>query len=178
MRLRAIEPDEWEPFFLLNADTELARLGGYTHVPVSRSSTRQWAEEASKRKEGDEVTLRVETLDGGAVGSITVARTDRRNGLFTYGLGIGREQWRHGYGTEAVVLLLRFYFGELAYRKVETKVYGFNDASLQFHERLGFQREGCRRAAHYTAGQYHDIILFGMTSEEFYEHHGRRDTGR
>jgi len=75
---------------------------------------------------------------------------------------------------EAVVLLLRFYFGELAYRKVETKVYAFNEPSLRFHDALGFKREGCRRAAHFTEGQYHDIVLFGMMAEEFFSLFGQR----
>ena len=70
------------------------------------------------------------------------------------------------------MLLLRFYFAELAYRKVETKVYSFNEPSLRFHDYLGFTREGCRRAAHFTAGGYHDVILFGMIADEFFERHG------
>lgn len=80
----------------------------------------------------------IETLDGTLVGWVNVARTDRRNGLFTYAIGVGREHWRKGYGTEAVLMMLRFYFAELAYRKVETKVYAFNEASLRFHDELGF----------------------------------------
>jgi len=152
VRLRAIEPDEWEQFLVFEGDTDLARLSGLTHLPASRASTRQWAQEASERKEGDQVALRVETLDGALVGWINVGQTDRRNGLFTYAIGIGRDHWRQGYGSEAVVLLLRFYFAELAYRKVETKVYSFNEPSLSFHDYLGFTREGCRRAAHFTAG--------------------------
>ncbi len=172
VRLRAIEPDEWESFLVFEGDTDLARLSGSTHLPASRESTRLWAEEASKRKENDEASLRIETLDGTLVGWVSVGRTDRRNGLFTYALGIGRDHWRRGYGTEAVLLLLRFYFAELAYRKVETKVYSFNEASLSFHDRLGFRREGCRRAALFTLGQYHDVVLFGMTSQEFFECHG------
>ena len=142
VRLRAIEPDEWESFLVFEGDTDLTRLSGSTHLPASRESTRLWAEEASKRKEDDQASLRVETLDGTLVGWVSVGRTDRRNGLFTYAVGIGREHWRRGYGTDAVLLLLRFYFAELAYRKVETKVYSFNEASLSFHDYLGFQREG------------------------------------
>lgn len=174
VRLRAIEPDEWEDFLIFEGDTELIRLSGGTSVPSSRAARRQWAEEVSKRREGDQASMRIETLDGSLVGWINVGQTDRRNGLFTYAIGIARDHWRQGYGSEAVVLLLRFYFAELAFRKVETKVYSFNEPSLSFHDHLGFHREGCRRAAYFTAGEYHDVVLFGMTAEEFFALHGRR----
>jgi RimJ/RimL family protein N-acetyltransferase len=103
VRLRAIEPEEWEVFFEFDQDTDLARLGGYSHIPASRASTRQWAQDASQRKDGDHAFLAIETLGGTVVGSVSVARTERRNGLFTYGVAIGREYWRKGYGSEAVL---------------------------------------------------------------------------
>jgi len=174
VRLRAIEPDEWEQFLIFEGDTELIRLSGGTSLPSSKAARKQWAEEASKRKEGDQAALRIETIDRTLVGWTNVGKTDRRNGIFTYAIGIARDHWRQGYGSEAVVLLLRFYFAELAFRKVETIVYAFNEASLSFHDHLGFHREGCRRAAYFTAGEYHDVVLFGMTADEFFEKHGKR----
>jgi RimJ/RimL family protein N-acetyltransferase len=68
--------------------------------------------------------------------------------------------------------MLRYYFGELRYQKVVAEVYGFNDDSISFHESLGFVLEGRLRQMIYTGGEYHDMLMFGMTSEEFSTGHG------
>ena len=50
-------------------------------------------------------------------------------------------------------------------------MYAFNEPSLRFHEAFGFVVEGRRRRAVFTSGEYHDLILFGMTVEEFRARH-------
>ena len=170
VRLRAVEPEDGDLWYASGFDTELDRRGGFTHLPSSRSAYRDRAEEASKT-EGDSASLMIETLDGIAVGSLG-ARANRRTRIFDYGIGIGREHWRKGYGTQALELLFRFYFLELGYQKAETGVYAFNEPSLRFHEAFGFVVEGRRRRAVFTRGVYHDLVLFGMTCEEFLAKHG------
>lgn len=169
VRLRAVEPEDWEAFARFDVDTDLARRDGNTHLPGSNSASRDWATTAAKRPDGDGVQLAIEALGGPIVGAISVGRADRRHGVFSYGLGLGREFWRRGFGTEAVVLLLRFYFRELRYEKVDVEVYAFNEASLAFHEHLGFTREGVRRSTYFTMGERHDVILYGLTRLEFEE---------
>jgi RimJ/RimL family protein N-acetyltransferase len=173
IRLRAIEPEDAEAAHASGQDTEMDRLVDATHLPNSRVVARQRAEQAAARDpEADQAELMIETLDGKAVGSLSVGHTDRRNRVFGFGIGLGRDHWRKGYGTEAVVLLLRFYFGELGYQKVDVGVYDFNQPSIRFFEALGFEHEGRRRRAYFTRGKYHDLVLLGMTSEEFLTHHG------
>lgn len=167
VRLRAVEPEDWEAFNAFDADTEMTRLSSSAHLPASRASLRKWAEEAAKRPDSDEVTLAIETLDGTVIGSLRVGHVDRRHRVFGYGLAIAADYCRKGYGSEAVRLLLRFYFGELGYQKAEVGVYAFNEASVRFHESLGFQHEGRRRRSHFSGGAFHDVILLGLTAEEF-----------
>ncbi len=71
------------------------------------------------------------------------------------------------YASEAIVLVLRYFFEELRYQKVTVTVYSFNAPSIRLHESLGFQREGCLRRTVFTQGQHFDEIFFGMTVEEF-----------
>ncbi|MDQ3640710.1 MAG: GNAT family N-acetyltransferase [Actinomycetota bacterium] len=171
VRLRAVEPEDADVWYASGLDTETDRRGGFTHLPSSRSAYRERAMEASKAPEGDSVSLMIETLDGVVVGGLGVGG-NRRTRVFDYGIGVGREHWRKGYGTEALQLLFRFYFLELGYQKVETGVYAFNEPSLRFHETFGFAVEGRRRRAVFTRGEYHDVVLFGMTCEEFMTRHG------
>jgi hypothetical protein len=74
---------------------------------------------------------------------------------------------RQGYASEAIQILLRQHFDEYRYQKVNTRVHGFNAASIALHEKLGFQHEGRIRRAVYTGGRYWDLLLFGLTVEEF-----------
>lgn len=173
VRLRAPEPSDLDEFRAFDLDSEGNRRWGSTHLPASRFQQERWEQEdAAKRPTDDKTQLAIETLAGRLVGSISVGVADRRNGVFSYGIGLGHEHRHQGFGTEAVVLLLRFYFAELRYQKCDTSVYAFNDESLAFHERLGFTIEGRRRRVIYTKGEFHDAVIVGITREEFESRHG------
>jgi RimJ/RimL family protein N-acetyltransferase len=175
VRLRGIEPEDWETFYAWNADSEAARRDWRIPFPVSKEYQRRWAEKQAVQDGADDsFRFVIETFAGEMVGSIVSSRCDRRNGTFTYGLAIGSEHRRKGYASEAIWLLLGYFFGELRYQKVTAHVYSFNEPSLALHEKLGFVREGCLRRMQYTAGQYFDEVIFGMTAEEFAARHGPR----
>jgi RimJ/RimL family protein N-acetyltransferase len=82
-------------------------------------------------------------------------------------LGINRPYWRQGYASETIYLVLRYFFLELGYQKVNPGVFSYNEGSLALHRRLGFKEEGVLRRMIYSGGEYHDDIHFGMTREEF-----------
>jgi RimJ/RimL family protein N-acetyltransferase len=71
---------------------------------------------------------------------------------------------RRGYASEAVLLLLRFMFGERRYHKCEVHIYAYNLASLALHRSLGFVDEGRLRDPEFFAGGHHDVVVMGMTA--------------
>lgn len=176
VRLRGLRRDDGPAFLAMDRDTGGARRWDETHVPRTDDRTAAWLEgEVTRDRSDDTAFLVIERLDDGAVlGSINVGRAAPRHGRFGYGLGIGREFRRQGYGTEAITLLLRFYFGDLRYTKCDTSIYAFNDESIRLHEKLGFRTEGRIRQAIFTAGEHHDEIVVGITADEFFARHGRR----
>ena len=168
VRLRAVEPADWETFQEWNSDSDAARETYYLPFPKSDEAARSWAEkEATKGPENDAFRLVIETLDGEMVGTINTHSCDPRNGTFGYGLAIGESHRRKGYAVEAITLALRYFFGELRYQKATVHVYSSNEPSIQLHEQLGFTLEGRLRRMIYTQGQYLDELLFGITAEEF-----------
>ena len=168
VRLRGIEPSDAEFFFQWNLDSERARNLDFVWPPTSQASVTAWAEEQSKRKlENDTFHWVIENRDGEPVGSISTHDCDARNGAFSYGVDIASEYRGKGYASEAILLVLKYYFEELRYQKVTVPVHSNNQASIRLHEKLGFQREGTHRRIMYTQGQYVDVIWFGMTIEEF-----------
>ena len=168
IRLRAIEPTDWEFFHSWDAEsTDTARLTDEIWFPNSTTSAKDFAERESKPREGDTFRFLIETLGGDPVGTINTHSTNLRNGTFMYGLAVHPDQRRKGYAGEAIRLVLRYYFSERRYQKCTAEVYGFNEASQKLHEALGFTLEGRLRRMIYSDGTFHDALVYGITREEF-----------
>jgi UDP-4-amino-4,6-dideoxy-N-acetyl-beta-L-altrosamine N-acetyltransferase len=58
-------------------------------------------------------------------------------------------------------------FSSLALRKICGEALGYNVRSQNFHRRLGFAEEGRRRAQFKVMDECHDVILFGLSADEF-----------
>jgi RimJ/RimL family protein N-acetyltransferase len=172
VRLRAVEPEDWERYARDADDSESQRLGYRIHLPQSNERAREKnrALAASDLDEAERVALAIEVLESGELaGQVSAHGMSPRDGTFEYGINVFREHWGKGYATEAITLLCRYYFDELGYQKVNATVYAFNEASLALHRKMGFVEEGRIRRNHYSGGAYHDEYWFGMTAEEFRE---------
>jgi len=168
VRLRAIEPGDWEVFFRWNQDDEMARALDRVWFPQSQEAVRRWAEEAAlRRPDGDAFHWAIEDREGTVVGAISTHDCDRRNGTFAYGLNVLPEHRRRRFASDAIEVILRFFFRELGYQKVTVQVHAFNQASIRLHECLGFQQEGRLRRVVFTRGRHFDSLVFGLTAEEY-----------
>ena len=168
IRLRAVEAGDWEMHYLWNWDTDNGRLTDEVWFPGSRASVKAWAErEASRSKEEEGFRFQIETLEGELAGTINTHFCNLRCGTFMYGLAIHPDHRRKGFASEAIGLVLRHYFNERRYQKVNVEVFSFNAPSMALHERLGFTLEGRLRRMIYSGGMFHDALLYGMTKEEF-----------
>ncbi|MEJ3653710.1 GNAT family protein [Actinomycetes bacterium KLBMP 9759] len=179
VRLRGIEPEDWEAFRSFDRHTDDMRNADIVHPPRSAAGYREWAQ-AQALDEGDDTQFRlaVETLaDRTLVGSLSTDGVDQRAGRFAYGIGIGRDHQRRGYARDAVVVLLTYMFGERRLHKCEVGVYAVNEPSLALHRALGFREEGRLREHEFFAGRRHDLVLMGLTVDEFAERHPFTTTG-
>jgi RimJ/RimL family protein N-acetyltransferase len=168
VRLRAVEPGDWEIHHEWDQDSEMMRLLDRVHIPRSREGTRRWAEQQALRDpENDNFHFEAETLSGELVGSVNAHDCDRRVGAFEIGIAIRPEHQRKGYATEAIALVLRYYFHELRYQKVNAYIDDRNEPSLRLFQSLGFQLEGRLRRLIYSGGRHYDYIAYGLTIEEF-----------
>lgn len=159
VRLRGLEPSDAEHFIRWDRNSERARHLDFVWPPTSDAFMRAWVEEQTKRKlENDSFHWVIENQQGEPVGSISTHDCQPRYGTFSYGVDIAPEHQRQGYASEAILLVLKYYFEELRYQKVTVPVHSNNPASIQLHEKLGFQREGTHRRMSFTQGQFIDII--------------------
>lgn len=72
-----------------------------------------------------------------------------------------------GSGRKLGICALHFAFGTLQLHKVCGQTLSFNEASIRFHLGLGFQQEGVLREQHQINNIYHDLIRFGLLSNEW-----------
>lgn len=166
VRLRGVEPDDWPLFLEMASDTDSARSLGAANLPMSAAAARQWAVDVGARKGSETIPLVIEAHEDGGIGFLRVTKQDYRNRLLSYTIGLTPDYRRAGYGTEAVSLLLSFFFRDLDFHRAEVAVYAFNTASVAFHEKLGFEVEGVRRECYLAMGQYHDVLIMGLLSRD------------
>lgn len=174
VRVRAIEPADAQYHFDLNRQLWVDRNQEMVHAPSSMARVQKWVNEAAEQgyKDGDAFLFEIESLETGElVGTIDMHHMDARVGVLSYGIAIHADHRRKGYASDAVCLVLRYYFLERRYQKANVGVFSYNEESIRLHERLGFQLEGRQRRTTYTAGEFHDMLWFGMTVEEFRDLH-------
>jgi RimJ/RimL family protein N-acetyltransferase len=175
VRLRGVRPDDWKTFMAWDSDSDAQRFGWMVFMPKGEEGAKQWTQEKSSAvaRDGENYFLLIETLDGVPVGSLNTHGADRLNRRFEYGIHIGREHWGKGYAADAIKVICRFMFAERGYNKVNAWVYSFNERSKKMHEKLGMVHEGTSRQTHFSAGEFHDEYLMGMTAAEFFARYGR-----
>lgn len=131
VRLRAIEQTDLDE--IMNApeepDSWLERANDFIYLPVYREKAREQLVSgrdeltSGRERKDDAFDWLIENLAGQTVGSIATFDCDRRVGAFKYSIIIKRPFWRQGYASEAIKLVLRYYFWELRYQKVTVLVY-------------------------------------------------------
>ena len=174
IRLRQVEPDDWEVFYEWDFDSEVSR--SLYRIPFPKSVERYKQDVTDSAKEtpkDDKFALVVEEIETGKIaGSINVHTADSHVGTFAYGIAIRPDFQRKGYASETILLILKYYFEVLRYQKCTIGVHEWNTASIVLHERLGFVKEGQHRRMVYTQGKYWDLLFYGITVEEWREKYG------
>ncbi len=72
-----------------------------------------------------------------------------------------------GMGRVLGRLALDYAFNELKLHKVCGQAIASNAASIAFHERMGFSREGVLRDQHRIEEVYHSLVCFGLLAHEW-----------
>lgn len=173
VRLRAIEPSDGEFYQKLNHQRFVDRNQDQIWPPSSLHGQNKRADEKSAEGfDNDTFAFQIEELATGQLtGCIDTHHADLRTGVFSYGIALDERFRGKGLAREAVLLVLRYYFQERRYQKCDVGVFDFNPESIRLHEHLGFVLEGRRRRATYTGGLFHDMLLYGMTDDEFRDQH-------
>ncbi|WP_219838176.1 GNAT family N-acetyltransferase [Paenibacillus sp. R14(2021)] len=170
IRLRAIQPEDWEGHYLNRFDTAARRLVDcLVELPPTIAEAKSFAETFTDFS-SNRLMFTIDNLQGDNVGGINLNSIDERNGTFSIGIQIDRDHRGMGYGTRAVHILLRYAFFERRLHKFNDHVLEGNEASAAMLRKVGCRQEGVRRQVYYMNGRYMDSVLFGLTKDEYVEH--------
>ncbi|MEL5989442.1 UDP-4-amino-4,6-dideoxy-N-acetyl-beta-L-altrosamine N-acetyltransferase [Kurthia gibsonii] len=89
--------------------------------------------------------------------------------LYEWGFYIGNIEAPKGLGTLLGVCALDYYFTSMNKHKLVGEVLAYNQKSIAFHKKLGFQQEGILRQHYSVNEKLHDVHLFGILKEEWFE---------
>jgi len=107
-------------------------------------------------------------LKGGAVGIASLMRVDPKGGSIEVGhISLSPRGQRSRVATEAMFLMMRRAFDELAYRRYEWKCDALNGPSRAAAERLGFSHEGVFRQATMYKGRNRDTAWYAVIDKEW-----------
>ncbi len=102
------------------------------------------------------------------LGGIDLTDIDRHDKNAVLSIVIGDATKRNkGYGTEAILLLLKYAFGALGLHRVSLNVWEGNPMALQCYKKIGFKEEGRLRDYRNDNGVYSDMIQMGILDHEF-----------
>ena len=134
--------------------------------PLSPEAVRKLLERVEKQMEETKnlfhFTLRLRS-DNRLVGLARIFWIDFHNGTGVLNLGIGdASDRRHGYGSDALDLLLRFAFDELNLHRLSVWPGADNLPFIQMVGKAGFEEEARRREASFHDGRYWDVLHLGL----------------
>ena len=115
-------------------------------------------------------------VTGTHIGNARLSLIDWINRVATYGRILGHDDFRgKGYGSDALVQLLRYGFHQLGLNRIWSSAVAENLESLGSNDKVGMSREGKIREYVYANGKFHDTIILAMLRRDFDELHGGPD---
>jgi len=140
---------------------------------VRRSFPMHFQEESewfdTQYKKTNAVNLAIETADKnvliGVMGLHDINWIDR---TAVTGACIGeKEYWGKGYGSDAKGALLRYAFLTLNLRKIYSYAAAFNERSIRYSLKCGYEKEGVLKDDVFREGAYHDVVILSITADKF-----------
>lgn len=172
VRLRAREPGDLERAYAWINDHEVTRHLTIRY-PLSRVDEERWLRGIPTNSFANGVALAVETKEGAYIGNIDLREMRHEDRKAELAIMIGdKGYWSKGYGTDAILVLLRFAFHEMNLNRVWLTVHDSNERAVACYRKCGFREEGRLRHEVFRNGRYRDVVIMGILRREFDALHG------
>jgi RimJ/RimL family protein N-acetyltransferase len=176
VRLRGVRDDDLPALAAWEMDPgRMATLSSWV-APPSEAGARERIAKWSANGE-DNLGFAIETLDDPPVlaGNIGLWGARPKDRCATIGIALGREYIGHGYGTDAMRVIVSYGFREMGLHRIQLGVAPFNPAGIRAYEKAGFVEEGRLRESVLHDGRWYDEVLMSILDHEWA---ARRSAGR
>ncbi len=166
LTLRPLQPTDLDVYLALLQDAESLRLTG-TQRSFSRDDAAGWL--ASLASHPDRLDLAIILRDANdLIGEVVLNQIDAVNRSANIRIGLRTPYTNHGYGREAMRLMMHYAFTQQNLHRLELEVYLFNPRAIHLYQQLGFQQEGRRRDVLYMDGAFHDTLEMSILEDEYW----------
>jgi RimJ/RimL family protein N-acetyltransferase len=166
--LRAMRREDLESYNALRNDLEIALLARDSPpAPEEMERTLADFDEHLKRDPREHPWFAIEA-DGKFIGQCLLRNFDHTSRTCELGISIGdRAYLGHGYGREAVELLVDFAFRLSNMGKVWLTLSAANERARRSYAACGFVEEGRLRRHIWVGGAYDDLVYMGILRNEW-----------
>ena len=169
--LRYAQETDLDEYFTFLQDPEMNRLTG-SQSDITRDETAAWIKKISVISSDRVDFLILLKRTNELLGEVVINEIDSSNRSANIRIGIQKNEYRgKGYGTEALIEMLRYGFNSLNLHRIHLGVYTFNPRAIHVYEKIGFKREGVERDSLYLDGEFHDMITMSILEDEFLSLH-------
>ncbi|HSD83117.1 MAG TPA: GNAT family protein [Anaerolineae bacterium] len=170
VRLSAINPEtDAEVFARWEVDSEYMRqLDSGPHQPHQAKKIKEGIEK-EQQENSNTSAFAVRTLaDDTLIGFVAFDEVNWHHGDTYVAIGIGDPSYRgHGYGTDAMRVMLRYGFTELNLWRVQLNTFSYNERALKSYLKAGFVLEGRQRGMLLRDGQRWDLVYMSVLREDW-----------
>ena len=138
----------------------------------TQETTLAQEEETLESAREDSVWFTITDLDGTIIGETGLLRMFPEWHCTDLSIIIpDPESQGHGYGKEAIMLMIQMAFDRYDMNRIAIGVVGKNAEALRFYEKTGFKQEGIQEQGYYWEGEYSDFVMMRLLRNEFCQSH-------
>jgi RimJ/RimL family protein N-acetyltransferase len=158
-------------------DPEVRRLISNIY-PQTEEEEKEWLKNLGKKKPSD-IVLLIETTEGRPIGLMGIHQVNWVDRTATTGAVLGeKDTWGKGYGSDAKMQLLKYAFDMLNLRKIFSRAIAFNERSVRYSLKCGYEREAVLRERFFRDGRYWDEIILSIGRDGYEAAWARHEQGK
>ena len=165
--LRAMEIEDMKTYKEMMNDPEIEKMVNGWSLPVSNANQLEWFEKAVRDKNNIRFTIQT-LMEKEVLGRASLVDLDFKNGSAYHGIKLKNSAPKKmGYGTDAVMMIMKYAFDELRLHRLDTAIIEYNDASKMLYKKCGWTNEGMKKEAIYKNGTYYNNLIYGILKNDY-----------